>query len=159
MAVNKLETVDWSQNRFNEIRTNLRQFLKTVGFREADVIYVPCSGLTGENLVNPGESDKLTSWYNGPTLLHAIGKLYFLLLSDSCQILTNIIDNSTFKSLLNISYLILRPLESTGASHIKASSHVYWRRLQGTGFEYSFGRQIGNRVHANRGSFDARPTE
>ena len=50
VAVNKLDTVDWSETRFTEIVTKLKAFLKTVGFREADVTYVPCSGYTGDNL-------------------------------------------------------------------------------------------------------------
>lgn len=74
VAVNKLDTVNWSQERFMEIKTSLRHFLKTVGFKDADVIYVPCSGLSGENLVKPSTVEALNSWYTGPTLLQAIGK-------------------------------------------------------------------------------------
>ena len=44
VAVNKLDTVKWSQERFEEIVGKLKQFLKQVGFKEADVRYVPCSG-------------------------------------------------------------------------------------------------------------------
>nr|XP_027230803.1 HBS1-like protein isoform X3 [Penaeus vannamei] len=73
VAVNKLDTVNWSQERFMEIKTSLRHFLKTVGFKDADVIYVPCSGLSGENLVKPSTVEALNSWYTGPTLLQAIG--------------------------------------------------------------------------------------
>ncbi|XP_027230801.2 protein HBS1 isoform X1 [Penaeus vannamei] len=75
VAVNKLDTVNWSQERFMEIKTSLRHFLKTVGFKDADVIYVPCSGLSGENLVKPSTVEALNSWYTGPTLLQAIDKM------------------------------------------------------------------------------------
>ena len=34
--------------------------------------FVPCSGLTGENLVDR-KCPELTSWYSGPTLLECIG--------------------------------------------------------------------------------------
>lgn len=74
MVVNKLDTVDWSEERFKEIETKLGSFLKQVGFRESDVIYVPCSGLAGENLVKKPTQKLLTNWYKGPTLLEVIGK-------------------------------------------------------------------------------------
>ncbi|MCL4141613.1 UNVERIFIED_CONTAM: hypothetical protein GTU68_052050 [Idotea baltica] len=75
VAINKLDTVDWSQDRFKEIESSLKQFLKTVGFKESDVIYVPCSGLTGENLIKSPTDGALKAWYTGPTLLEAIDKL------------------------------------------------------------------------------------
>ena len=53
VAVNKLDTVDWSQERFDEIVRKLGKFLKTqVGFKDIDVTFVPVSGLTGANLVS-----------------------------------------------------------------------------------------------------------
>lgn len=42
--MNKLDTVKWSKERFDEIVSKLKQFLKQVGFKESDVRYVPCSG-------------------------------------------------------------------------------------------------------------------
>ena len=51
IAVNKLDTIDWSKQRFDEIVVKLGKFLKTqVGFKDSDVSYVPVSGLTGANL-------------------------------------------------------------------------------------------------------------
>lgn len=43
-----------------------------VGFRQKDVWYVPCSGLTGVNLVENKEP-KLEQWYSGPPLIKHIG--------------------------------------------------------------------------------------
>lgn len=76
MAVNKLDTVDWSEERFEEITQKLGAFLKQAGFRESEVTYVPCSGLAGENLVEKTTRDSLKSWYKGPCLLQVIGKFY-----------------------------------------------------------------------------------
>lgn len=73
VAVNKLDTVDWSQDRFDFIVDKMKQFLKSsVGYRDgADVSYIPVSGLTGENLSkNTG-----IPWYKGPTLVEAIDAL------------------------------------------------------------------------------------
>lgn len=50
----------------------MRLFLKQAGFKDSDVTYVPCSGLTGENLVKPATDPILLSWYKGPTLLAVI---------------------------------------------------------------------------------------
>ena len=52
VAVNKLDTVDWSKDRFDEIVGKLGKFLKTqVGFKGSDLTFVPVSGLTGANLI------------------------------------------------------------------------------------------------------------
>ncbi|KAK6640056.1 hypothetical protein RUM43_008333 [Polyplax serrata] len=72
VIVNKLDTVGWSEDRFKEISSKLGVFLKQAGYRESDVIYVPCSGLAGENLIERASQDLLTSWYNGPCLLEVI---------------------------------------------------------------------------------------
>lgn len=73
VAVNKLDTVSWSQERFDEIIDKMRSFLKQAGFKDSDVTYVPCSGLTGQNLVKRPSEDNLLMWYNGPSLLEVIG--------------------------------------------------------------------------------------
>lgn len=74
VVINKLDTVSWSQDRFQEIVTKLGAFLKQAGFREGDIEYVPCSGLTGENLASPSQEPALVSWYSGPCLLDVIDK-------------------------------------------------------------------------------------
>lgn len=72
VVVNKLDTVGWSKERFDEIVSKLKVFLKQAGFKDQDVIYIPCSGLTGENLVKPPTDKDLISWYVGNTLLTVI---------------------------------------------------------------------------------------
>ncbi|CAH0600277.1 unnamed protein product [Chrysodeixis includens] len=74
VAVNKLDTTNWSQERFNEITKKLKFFLKQAGFKDSDVTYVPCSGLTGENLVKPPMEAELLKWYKGPCLLEVVDK-------------------------------------------------------------------------------------
>lgn len=70
VAVNKMDTVSWRQERYEEIIKKLQHFLKQVGFRDADVSYIPCSGFTGDNLVK--RSQHMSSWYSGKTLVEAI---------------------------------------------------------------------------------------
>ena len=72
VAVNKMDTVDWSHTRFAEITNILASFLKQAGFRESDLRYVPCSGLNGENLTEHSNIPEL-AWYKGPTLVDTIG--------------------------------------------------------------------------------------
>lgn len=75
VVINKLDTVNWSKDRFNEIVIKLKVFLRQAGFKESDVTYIPCSGMTGENLVKAPTEQQLLSWYNGPTLINVIGKI------------------------------------------------------------------------------------
>ncbi|ELT90052.1 hypothetical protein CAPTEDRAFT_178027 [Capitella teleta] len=74
VAVNKMDTVDWSQLRYKEITTKLAAFLKQTGFKESDVSYVPCSGLSGENLCHAPKDTQLSKWYTGPTLAEGIDR-------------------------------------------------------------------------------------
>jgi bifunctional enzyme CysN/CysC/sulfate adenylyltransferase subunit 1 len=66
IAVNKMDLVEWKEERFQEIRDEIEDFLpKLGGFR--DVKFIPMSALNGDNVVD--RSDK-TPWYEGPALLH-----------------------------------------------------------------------------------------
>lgn len=64
-AVNKMDLVDWSEERFREIREGIERFLPKLDLFK-DVKFVPISALEGDNVVT--FSDK-THWYEGPTLL------------------------------------------------------------------------------------------
>ncbi|KAI0459124.1 hypothetical protein F5B21DRAFT_457304 [Xylaria acuta] len=68
VAINKLDTVAWSQERFDEISQQVSGFLSATGFQLKNVSYVPVSGLHGDNLVNRS-SDPAASWYTGNTLV------------------------------------------------------------------------------------------
>ncbi|KAL0101490.1 hypothetical protein PUN28_018962 [Cardiocondyla obscurior] len=70
VVVNKLDTVNWSKDRFNEIVDKMSVFLKQAGFKDT-VTFVPCSGLSGENIVTKSK-EQLSNWYTGPTLVNVI---------------------------------------------------------------------------------------
>jgi len=73
IAVNKLDTVNWDEKRFELIKEKLKLFLlKQAGYRDADLTFIPTSGLTGENLCLPPESPSFLAWYKGTTLIQAI---------------------------------------------------------------------------------------
>lgn len=71
IAVNKLDTVTWSRERFDEISQQVSAFLMAAGFQEKNIKFIPCSGLNGDNIVRKStEQDAV--WYTGPTLVEEL---------------------------------------------------------------------------------------
>jgi bifunctional enzyme CysN/CysC len=64
LAVNKLDLLDYSQARFEEIAAEYQEFARQLGLD--DVTCIPTSGLRGDNVV---ERSQRTPFYDGPTLL------------------------------------------------------------------------------------------
>lgn len=64
VAVNKMDLVDWSEERFVEIRNQFEEFLPRLDMK--DVKFIPVSALHGDNVVHQSAH---TPWYPGPTLL------------------------------------------------------------------------------------------
>jgi len=82
VAVNKLDTMNWSKDRFDEIKNRLIGFLtSTAGFSKNNISFIPCSGLIGENLVKR-ENEDLCSWYNDNTLIQQIDSLETVVLNN-----------------------------------------------------------------------------
>ena len=65
IAVNKMDLVSWSEERFLEIRDAFEAFLPRLDVFK-DVKFIPISALNGDNVVEPSQR---TPWYEGPTLL------------------------------------------------------------------------------------------
>eukprot|EP01098_Paradermamoeba_levis_P015816 TRINITY_DN823_c0_g1_i1.p1 TRINITY_DN823_c0_g1~~TRINITY_DN823_c0_g1_i1.p1 ORF type:complete len:315 (-),score=109.42 TRINITY_DN823_c0_g1_i1:346-1290(-) len=74
VVVNKMDekTVNYSKDRFDEIKNELSLHLRKVGYNPEKVPFIPLSGWTGDNLTQPSPN---LSWYNGPTLLEALDAL------------------------------------------------------------------------------------
>jgi bifunctional enzyme CysN/CysC len=64
VSVNKLDLVDYSKDRFDEIVEEYRSFAGDLGLK--DVVYIPMSALRGDNIISLSSN---TPWYTGPTLL------------------------------------------------------------------------------------------
>ena len=64
LAVNKMDLVDFSEERFNAIVAEYRKFIEPLGV--PDVTCIPLSALDGDNVV---EKSARTPWYTGPALL------------------------------------------------------------------------------------------
>jgi elongation factor 1 alpha-like protein len=71
VAVNKLDTVSWSEDRFTEISQQIGAFLTAAGFKPSNVSFIPCSGLNGDNIVRKSD-EAAFSWYTGPTLVEEL---------------------------------------------------------------------------------------
>ena len=76
VAVNKMDepTVQWSEERYREICGKLAPFLKQVGFRANDIVWVPVSGYTGANLRERIDAARCP-WYRGESLLELLDGL------------------------------------------------------------------------------------
>lgn len=71
VAMNKMDTVNWSSERFNEIQAELSNFFKQIGYQENQIKWVPLSGFSGEGVYKipyPNEQD----WYKGPSLVETL---------------------------------------------------------------------------------------
>ncbi len=71
LCVNKMDLVDYSEDRYNEIVTEFSDFAMRLDVH--DLRFVPVSALVGDNVVD--ESDK-TPWYTGPSVLHLLEDIY-----------------------------------------------------------------------------------
>jgi bifunctional enzyme CysN/CysC len=69
-AVNKMDLVEFSEERFDEIVRELAELGSQLGLHDAQVI--PMSALKGDNVV---EQTDAMSWYAGPTLLEHLETL------------------------------------------------------------------------------------
>jgi len=67
LAVNKMDMVDYSEARFNEICTEYLAFAAQLGLH--NVTCVPLSALVGDMIVDRGEN---LNWYSGPTLMELL---------------------------------------------------------------------------------------
>lgn len=71
VCVNKMDLVDWNEERFNEIVSEYEAVASKMLVK--DVHYIPISALVGDNVVN---RSKNMPWYMGAPLLHALETLH-----------------------------------------------------------------------------------
>ncbi|ONM12082.1 HBS1-like protein isoform X3 [Zea mays] len=75
VAVNKMDGVEYSKERFQSVKSQLGVFLRSCGYKDSSVTWVPLSAMANENLVTACSDTRLLSWYNGGCLLQAIDSL------------------------------------------------------------------------------------
>jgi bifunctional enzyme CysN/CysC len=71
VAINKMDLVDYSEGRFNEIRDDYEAFVTKLSV--PDVTFIPLSALKGDNVVEKGDN---MPWYHGECLLEFLENVH-----------------------------------------------------------------------------------
>ncbi len=66
VAINKMDSVEYNEEKFNKVKEDVSELIKTVGLDLSKINFIACSGLQGDNVAT--KSDKM-SWYKGPTII------------------------------------------------------------------------------------------
>lgn len=72
IAVNKMDATDYSEDKYNQVKKDVSELLGMVGFKAADVPFIPTSAFEGDNV---SKNSSNTPWYNGPTILECLNSL------------------------------------------------------------------------------------
>ena len=72
VAINKMDAVEYSETKYKEVVEQVSGILKMIGFKPADIPFVPTSAFYGDNVVKL--SDK-TPWYKGMSMMQALDNL------------------------------------------------------------------------------------
>ncbi|KAJ1976166.1 translation elongation factor EF-1 alpha, partial [Dimargaris xerosporica] len=62
VALNKMDTCKWAEDRYKEIVKEVSTFIKKVGYNPKAVPFVPISGFHGDNMIEPTAN---APWYKG----------------------------------------------------------------------------------------------
>ncbi|MDP3987383.1 MAG: translation elongation factor EF-1 subunit alpha [Nanoarchaeota archaeon] len=66
VAINKMDAVEYKEDRFNKVKEDVGNLLKGVGIKAEDTVFIACSGLKGDNVIKKSEN---MPWYKGPTVM------------------------------------------------------------------------------------------
>merc|ERR1719273_2597200 len=74
VLINKMDdkSVKYSKDRYQEICSEMKKFLKTVGFKPKKIPFIPISGWVGDNMLEPSKN---MPWYKGPYVLKALDSI------------------------------------------------------------------------------------
>ena len=72
VAINKIDLVDYDEAKFNELKEEVSNLIKTVGFNPATVPFIPVSAFEGDNIK---EVSSNTPWYKGKALIDTLDEL------------------------------------------------------------------------------------
>ncbi len=65
VLLNKMDAVDYKEDTFNKVKTEVSQLLKAVGINPEKTIFLAVSGLKGDNIFKKSTN---MPWYKGPTV-------------------------------------------------------------------------------------------
>ncbi|WP_372769913.1 sulfate adenylyltransferase subunit 1 [Lutibacter sp.] len=72
VAVNKMDLVNFSEERYNEIKADFEKLVEKSDYEDQNITYIPVSALKGDNVVEKSEA---MSWFSGQTLLEYLEEL------------------------------------------------------------------------------------
>lgn len=72
VAVNKMDLIKYDEGKFNEIKDNIFEYLRKVGFQKDYIFFIPYSATIGDNLISKSDN---TPWYKGPVFLEILNSL------------------------------------------------------------------------------------
>jgi elongation factor 1-alpha len=72
VALNKMDSCQYAEARYNDIKEEVSGYLKKVGYKPAKIPFVPISGWVGDNMIDRSTN---MSWYKGPILLEALDQV------------------------------------------------------------------------------------
>ena len=70
--VNKMDMAKYDQKRFEEVKKQVSDLLRSVGYKPEEVAFVPGASLPGDNIASKSEN---MAWYTGKTLLETLDDL------------------------------------------------------------------------------------
>ncbi len=72
VAINKMDLVDFSEERYNEIKEDFQKLAAKSDYEDQQITFIPVSALKGDNVV---KKSGIMSWYTGHTLIEHLEKL------------------------------------------------------------------------------------
>ncbi|KYK25461.1 elongation factor 1-alpha [Euryarchaeota archaeon SM23-78] len=72
VAINKMDMKNYDEKVYNKVKDDVTALLKTVGYKPAEVLFVPEAALVGDNVFKKTEKMK---WYKGPSIIEAVDQL------------------------------------------------------------------------------------
>jgi elongation factor 1-alpha len=72
IGINKMDVVKYDEKRYEEVKEQLSQLIKIVGYKPENTSFIPMSAFVGDNIAKLSEN---TPWYKGPTVLDALNAL------------------------------------------------------------------------------------
>ncbi len=71
IAINKMDLVKYDEGKFNDLKQEVSDLIKTVAYKPSEIDFIPLSAFEGDNITKLSEN---TPWYKGPTLVESLDK-------------------------------------------------------------------------------------
>ncbi len=66
IAINKMDLVDYAEDKFNEVKEEISTLIAGIGFKPSEIPFIPVSAFEGDNILEPSSN---TAWYKGKALI------------------------------------------------------------------------------------------